>query len=94
MSDLMTLDDFIEEECKTDKEFAEIYTSGYEEFMIGACLKELRLESGMTQQELADRLQTKKSVISRMENHSCDIRLSTLQKVAAVFGKKIRIAMV
>ena len=33
------------------------------------------------------------SVISRMENHSEDIRLSTLQKVASVFGKQLRVAM-
>ena len=47
----------------------------------------------MTQEELAEKLKTKKSVISRMENHSEDIRLSTLQKVASVFGKRIQIAM-
>lgn len=93
MRDYITLDEFIVNQCKTDKEFAEIYTSGYEEFMMGAYLKELRLESGMTQQELADKLHTKKSVISRMENHSNDIRVSTLQKVAAVFGKKLKIAI-
>ena len=47
----------------------------------------------MIQEELAEKLETKKSVISRMENHSEDIRLSTLQKVASVFGKRIQIAM-
>lgn len=52
-----------------------------------------RLESGITQEQLAEKLETKKSVISRMENHSEDIRLSTLQKVASVFGKQLRVAM-
>jgi transcriptional regulator with XRE-family HTH domain len=47
----------------------------------------------MTQEELAAKLQTKKSAISRMENHSEDIRLSTLGKVARVFGKELRIAI-
>lgn len=47
----------------------------------------------MTQEELAKRLHTKKSVISRIENHSEDIRLSTLGKVAEVFGKQIKIAI-
>jgi transcriptional regulator with XRE-family HTH domain len=47
----------------------------------------------MTQEELAKRLHTKKSVISRMENHSEDIRLSTLGNVAEVFGKRIQIAI-
>ena len=56
-------------------------------------IKEMRLEKGMTQEELAEKMKTKKSVISRMENHSEDVRLSTLQKVANIFGKNLRIAM-
>jgi len=56
-------------------------------------IKELRLKEGMTQEELADKMHTKKSVISRMENHSEDIRLSTLGKVAEVFGKRLQIAI-
>ena len=45
------------------------------------------------QEENGQTTPTMKSVISRMENHSEDIRLSTLQKVAAVFGKQLRVAM-
>ena len=56
-------------------------------------IKTMRIENGMTQEELAEKLDTKKSVISRMENHSEDIRLSTLQKVASVFGKQLKVAM-
>ena len=74
-------------------DFANGFDSGYEEFKIGMMIKEMRLENGMTQEQLAEKLNTKKSVISRMENHSEDIRLSTLQKVAAVFGKQLRVAM-
>jgi len=47
----------------------------------------------MTQEELAIKLKTKKSVISRMENHTEDIRLSTISKVAEVFGKKVLITI-
>ena len=64
-----------------------------EEFKIGFIIKELRMKEGMTQEELAEKMHTKKSVISRMENHSEDIRLSTLSKVAEVFGKKLQIAI-
>ena len=94
MKDLtMSFDDYISRKIKTDKAFEKEFNLGYEDFKIGAMIKEMRLERGMTQEELAERMETKKSVISRMENHSEDIRLSTLQKVASVFGKKIRIAM-
>ena len=87
------LDDYISQRKERDSEFAKNFGSGYEEFKIGMMIKEMRLESGMTQEQLAEKLETKKSVISRMENHSEDIRLSTLQKVASVFGKQLRVAM-
>ena len=90
MSDLSQ---YIEKRKKSDTEFSAGYDSGYEEFKIGVMIKELRIKEGMTQEELAKRLNTKKSVISRMENHSEDIRLSTLGKVAEVFGKKLQIAI-
>lgn len=90
MSDLSK---YIEVRKKVDPDFAIGYDTGYEEFKIGLLIKELRLKEGMTQEELAKKLHTKKSVISRMENHSEDIRLSTLEKVAGVFGKRIQIAI-
>ena len=87
------LDDYISQRKETDSEFAQNFDTGYEEFKIGMMIKEMRLESGVTQEQLAEKLETKKSVISRMENHSEDIRLSTLQKVASVFGKQLKVSM-
>jgi len=84
---------YIEKRKMSDPDFANGFDSGYEEFKIGILIKELRLKQGMTQEELAAKLHTKKSAISRMENHSEDIRLSTLGKVAEVFGKKLQIAI-
>lgn len=91
--DFFDLDDYISQRKEKDSDFASGFDTGYEEFKIGMMIKEMRLENGMTQEQLAEKLDTKKSVISRMENHSEDIRLSTLQKVASVFGKQLRIAM-
>jgi HTH-type transcriptional regulator / antitoxin HipB len=90
MSDL---DKYIEKRKTADKEFANEYDAGYKEFKIGMMIKQLRLQEGMTQEELAAKMATKKSVISRMENHSEDVRLSTLEKVAQVFGKKLQVAI-
>ncbi len=87
------LNDYISQRKEKDPDFAKDLDIGYEEFKIGMMIKEMRLKSGMTQEQLAEKLDTKKSVISRMENHSEDIRLSTLQKVAAVFGKQLKVAM-
>jgi transcriptional regulator with XRE-family HTH domain len=44
-------------------------------------LKEARKEAKMTQEQLAEKIGTKKSYISRLENGKCDIQLSTLYKI-------------
>jgi DNA-binding XRE family transcriptional regulator len=88
MSDLK---EYVDRRKEADKEFASGYDAGYEEFKLGVILKELRIQKGMTQEELAEKMHTKKTVISRMENHSEDIRLSTLSKIAKVFDKKLQI---
>ena len=91
MSDL---EQYISERKAVDPEFLEVFDSGYDEFKIGLMLKELRQKQGISQDELALRTNTKKSVISRMENHSTDIRVSTLQKIAGALGKKVSIVLV
>ena len=50
-------------------------------FVISEMLKEARREAKMTQQQLADKIGTKKSYISRLENGKCDIQLSTLYRI-------------
>jgi len=59
-------------------------------FIISEMLKEARREANMTQQELADKIGTKKSYISRLENGKCDIQLSTLYKIFELgLGRRI-----
>jgi HTH-type transcriptional regulator/antitoxin HipB len=84
---------YVAKRKKADKEFEKGYDSGYEEFKIGHLLKNARNKSGITQDELARRLRTSKSSISRIENHAEDIRLSTLMRVAKALGKEVRIAI-
>jgi HTH-type transcriptional regulator/antitoxin HipB len=86
MSDLQK---YIENRKKSDSDFAENYDSGYKEFKIGVILRDARRKSGLTQEELARRLHTTKSAISRIENHAEDIKLSTIERVAQALGKKI-----
>jgi DNA-binding XRE family transcriptional regulator len=50
-------------------------------FVISELLKEARKEANMTQDELAEKVGTKKSYISRLENGKCDIQLSTLYRI-------------
>ena len=87
------LKQYVEKRKQRDPEFARDYDSGYENFKIGEVLKQARLEQGLTQEELAVRLQTKKTAISRIENHAEDIRLSTLERYARALDKELRVAI-
>src|SRR3989338_9676403 len=80
--DMDDLDRMIETRKKKSPWFTKNYEKGYEEFKICVLLRQAREEAHLTQEALAKKLKTKKTAISRMENHAEDIRLSTLQKVA------------
>ena len=67
---------------------------GYKNFKIGVILQEARIKKGMTQQELADRVGTTKSYISKIENNVKEARLSTLQKIVELgFGGRIELSI-
>lgn len=88
MSDLKK---YVAKRKKTDAEFAKDYDLGFENFRIGVMLREVRETSGITQEQVARKLKTNKSAISRIENHAEDIRLSTLRKYARALGKEIHL---
>ena len=52
-------------------------------------IKSRAFEAGMTQEQLAAKIGTKKSYISRIENGHADIQLSTLFKIFQGLGRKI-----
>lgn len=88
MSDL---EKYISKRRKRDAKFAEDFEVGYEQFKLGVLLRQAREKAGLTQEELARRMKTKKSAISRIENHAEDIKLSTLEKFAQAIGKTLRL---
>ena len=85
---------YIARRKKTNPEFAEGFEEGYRDFEIGILLRQAREEAGLTQKQLAEFIQTKKNIISRLENHAEDIKLSTLQKVARALGKRLEISLI
>ncbi|CAN2041874.1 Helix-turn-helix transcriptional regulator [Candidatus Magnetomoraceae bacterium gMMP-15] len=83
---MKNLNTYISERKAKDPQFAKGFDSGYQEFKIGVMLKMAREEAGLTQEQLAKKLNTKKTAISRIENHAEDIKLSTLEKFAQALG--------
>jgi HTH-type transcriptional regulator/antitoxin HipB len=63
-------------------------------FIISEVLKEARKEANLTQEQLAEKLGTRKSYISRLENGNCDIQMSTLYKIFEFgLGKKVNLSI-
>ncbi len=61
-------------------------------FVISEMLKEARKEANMTQEQLAEKVGTKKSYISRLENGKCDIQISTLYRIFEFgLGKRVNL---
>jgi DNA-binding XRE family transcriptional regulator len=59
---------------------------------IGRLVRETRIESGLTQQELAIKSGTSRNYISRIENDRSDIELDTLRKIIETgLGKHLEI---
>ncbi|OGM04574.1 hypothetical protein A3E15_02380 [Candidatus Woesebacteria bacterium RIFCSPHIGHO2_12_FULL_42_9] len=61
------------------------------EFQIAKSIIEARIKRGMTQKELARRLNTKQSVISRVETVKTTPSLSFLKRVAEVLDTSLRV---
>lgn len=84
---------YIAQRKKKDPDFAEGFEEGYREFEIGVLLRQAREDAGMTQEQLAALIRTKKTAISRLENHAEDLKLSTLNKVAKALGKQLEVSL-
>ena len=80
---------YIARRKQTDAEFPEDFESGYSSFKIGVLLTQARIEAGITQEELAHRLNLQKSTIDRIENDGSDVGISILERYANALGKKL-----
>lgn len=79
---------------KVGSPIRETYEAKANYFVISEMLKEARKEAKITQEQLAERIGTKKSYISRLENGKVDIQLSTLFRIFETgLGRKIRLTI-
>lgn len=68
--------------------------AGYQNFKLGALLQEARLSAGLTQEELAEKVGTTRSYISKLENDIKEVRLSTLQRIVDLgFGGTLELSI-
>ncbi len=63
-------------------------------YMIAELVKGARTEAGLTQEELANRLNVKRTYISKIERAVSDVRVSTLRKIVEEgLGGKLHISV-
>lgn len=62
-----------------------------EEFNLASAMIEARAAAGLTQQQLAERMQTTQTVIARLESGKVKLSTRTLEKFAAAIGMRLRI---
>lgn len=91
----VSFDDFKKEALK-DSNVKNEYEAIKPDYELRKKLIELRIHAGLTQEELAKRLHTQKSNISRLENVNTKSspRLSTLEEYAHAVGYEVKIDFV
>lgn len=62
-------------------------------FCLAATLKEERLRAGLTQEQLSERIGTKKTYISRLENGKADVQLNTLFRIFEGLGRRVSLTI-
>ena len=62
-------------------------------FCLAETLKEERRRVGLTQEQLAEKIGTKKTYISRLENGKADVQLSTLFRIFEGLGRRVNLTI-
>jgi ribosome-binding protein aMBF1 (putative translation factor) len=81
----------LHQEWMQDPEYRAAYAEMEEEFTLAAALIEARARAGLTQKELAERIDTTQSVIARLEGGHVMPTTRTLEKIAKATGSHLRI---
>lgn len=86
--------DELEKELLSDPEVKRLYDEMEAEYQVISAVIGKRLEKKMSQKQLADRMGTKQSAISRLESGNSNPSLNFLSKVAKALGGDLQIKIV
>lgn len=82
----------LHEKWLEEPDYREEYERLGPEFELARALIEARAAAGLTQAQLAERMQTTQSVIARLESGRVQPTTSTLQRLARATGTRLKIA--
>ncbi len=79
----------LKRELMNDPAFAAEYEALGAEYELARSIITLRLSKGLTQKELAERMSTTQSVISRLESGNAKPSFATLERLAKVLDARV-----
>lgn len=82
----------LHEKWSKDPDYRSAYEELKPEFEIACLLIEARTQAGLTQAQLAERLQTTQSTVARFESGRANPSTSTLKKIAQATGTRLKIS--
>ena len=88
---MRTLKEYIKEQLK-NPEFAEEYDALGEEYEVVRQIIRARIAAGLTQKDLAERIGTRQSNVSRIENGNSNPSIATLKRIAEATGTKLQVS--
>jgi transcriptional regulator with XRE-family HTH domain len=77
---------------RKDPEYVKAYNALEEEFSLAKAMVEARAHAGLTQEQLAERMDTTQAVIARLESGRVKPSTRTLERLAAATGMRLRIS--
>jgi len=83
----------LKRELLEDKKIKQLYDRLGPEFTMIEMIIKKRIEKGLSQKELARKIGTKQSAISRLESGTYNPSLSFLQKVSEALDAKLKISL-
>lgn len=81
----------LRKQWRKDPEFMREWTALEDEFALAEAFIKARAQSGLTQEQLAERMGTRQSYVARLEGGRTLPSLRTLQKFASATGTKLRL---
>jgi ribosome-binding protein aMBF1 (putative translation factor) len=93
MTKRTTIDELHKKWLKERPGYAKAYAELEGEFQLAAQLIEARARAGFTQEQLAARMKTTRTVVSRLESGRMKPSTRTLERFAKATGHKLRITL-
>ncbi len=87
----MTNWDTYKQKLLKDPEFKKLYENSRPEFEIAKAIIRARIENKITQKELAEKMNTTQSVISRVEQGKTSPSISLLKRLAAALNTTLQV---